>query len=117
MDTQDLEGCATQALVVVYILDLGVEPIQVLVAVRTQGLAVACTLDLEAASTQAPVAGCTLDLEAGCTPGQEVELILDPGEALMRAPPSQGGYRGPWPPCITGILGDQWQKENCPDIN
>lgn len=43
-------------------------------------------------------------------------LYGGPGGGIYGGPPlSDGtGYRGPWGPCITGVLGRQWMQEHCP---
>lgn len=37
-----------------------------------------------------------------------------PGGGIYSGPPTEDGYKGPWSPCITGIKGKKWMKENCP---
>ena len=36
-----------------------------------------------------------------------------PGGGAYSGPPSSNGYKGPWSPCITGILGKKWMSQNC----
>lgn len=41
-----------------------------------------------------------------------------PGGGAYSGPPSpddQNTYKGPWSPCITGVKGPDWTRENCPD--
>ena len=42
-------------------------------------------------------------------------MYAGPGGGLYGGPPQEGGYHGPWSPCITGVLGKKWMRENCPD--
>ena len=39
------------------------------------------------------------------------------GGGIYTGPHSSGPgtYKGPWGPCITGLLGEKWMQENCPD--
>jgi len=41
-------------------------------------------------------------------------MYTGPGGGLYSGPPSDDGYKGPWGPCITGVLGSAWMVENCP---
>jgi hypothetical protein len=42
-------------------------------------------------------------------------LYSGPGGGIYTGPPDgEGAYRGPWSPCITGVKGPEWTKQNCP---
>jgi hypothetical protein len=41
-------------------------------------------------------------------------LYSGPGGGIYTGPPSEDGYKGPWGPCITGVKGEKWMRENCP---
>src|SRR5271166_3515724 len=44
-------------------------------------------------------------------------LYTGPGGGAYSGPPSpddQNAYKGPWSPCITGVKGPDWTRENCP---
>jgi hypothetical protein len=41
-------------------------------------------------------------------------LYSGPGGGLYLGPPTENGYKGPWGPCITGVLGKHWMAEHCP---
>jgi hypothetical protein len=41
-------------------------------------------------------------------------LYTGPGGGLYDGPRTSDGYRGPWGPCITGVLGRKWRHEHCP---
>lgn len=41
-------------------------------------------------------------------------MYTGPGGGIYTGPTSPDGYKGPWGPCITGVLGDEWQKKHCP---
>jgi hypothetical protein len=43
-------------------------------------------------------------------------LYAGPGGGIYPGPPSEDGYKGPWSPCITGVLGKRWMKEHCPSL-
>jgi hypothetical protein len=43
-------------------------------------------------------------------------LYSGPGGGIYEGPPiADGGYKGPWSPCITGVNGLEWGKQNCPN--
>jgi hypothetical protein len=42
-------------------------------------------------------------------------LYSGPGGGIYSGPPTDDGYKGPWGPCITGVLGKKWMKEHCPN--
>ena len=50
----------------------------------------------------------------GLYPGPGGGLYPGPGGGIYPGPPEKDGYRGPWSPCITGVLGRQWMQEHCP---
>jgi hypothetical protein len=50
----------------------------------------------------------------GLYPGPGGGLYPGPGGGIYPGPPSSDGYHGPWSPCITGVLGKKWMRENCP---
>ena len=39
-------------------------------------------------------------------------VYMGPGGGLSY----DGKYRGPWSPCLTGVLGAKWNRENCPGM-
>ena len=44
-------------------------------------------------------------------------LYTGPGGGAYTGPPddtNQDAYRGPWSPCVTGAMGEQWTQQNCP---
>jgi hypothetical protein len=44
-------------------------------------------------------------------------LYSGPGGGIYSGPPdnsSTDAYRGPWGPCITGVLGAEWTAQHCP---
>jgi hypothetical protein len=43
-------------------------------------------------------------------------LYTGPGGGLYTGPRQSDGYNGPWGPCITGVLGMKWMRENCPSF-
>ncbi len=43
-------------------------------------------------------------------------LYSGPGGGIYPGPPSEDGYKGPWGPCITGVLGKKWMSEHCPSL-
>jgi hypothetical protein len=53
----------------------------------------------------------------GLYPGPGGGLYPGPGGGVYVGPPggSQGDYRGPWGPCITGAATDSWLSQNCPN--
>jgi hypothetical protein len=42
-------------------------------------------------------------------------LYAGPGGGIYGGAPKPDGYKGPWGPCITGVLGRAWMKEHCPE--
>lgn len=94
--------------------------IQVRAVAYIQGLVEDCTRDLVAGCTLAPVEAYTQAPVGECTPGpvggyiQALGVDPGPGGGIYDGPPTPDGYKGPWSPCITGVLGDKWTRENCP---
>jgi hypothetical protein len=43
-------------------------------------------------------------------------LYIGPGGGLYTGPRQPDGYNGPWGPCITGVLGMKWMRENRPSF-
>jgi hypothetical protein len=43
-------------------------------------------------------------------------LYSGPGGGIYTGPPTDDGYKGPWGPCITGVLGKKWMTEHCPSF-
>lgn len=42
-------------------------------------------------------------------------LYSGPGGGIYPGPPGgEDAYKGPWSPCITGVKGPEWTKQNCP---
>lgn len=41
-------------------------------------------------------------------------IYAGPGGGIYPGPPTANGYKGPWGPCITGVLGKKWMEQNCP---
>ncbi len=42
-------------------------------------------------------------------------MYSGPGGGIYTGPPGgEGAYKGPWSPCITGVKGPEWRRENCP---
>ena len=52
----------------------------------------------------------------GLSTGPGGGLYAGPGGGQYPGPPPRDGrvYKGPWGPCITGILGAKWTSEHCP---
>ena len=48
-----------------------------------------------------PGGGLSIDLGGGMSIGPAGGLSLD------------GKYRGPWSPCLTGVLGKKWNQDHC----
>ena len=45
-------------------------------------------------------------------------LYSGPGGGIYSGPPDPNdadSYKGPWSPCITGVLGPEWTQQNCPE--
>jgi hypothetical protein len=40
-------------------------------------------------------------------------MYSGPGGGIYGGPPSNDGYKGPWSPCITGVLGKEWMNNHC----
>lgn len=43
-------------------------------------------------------------------------LYSGPGGGIYNGPPTDDGYKGPWGPCITGVLGKKWMTQHCPEF-
>ena len=50
----------------------------------------------------------------GLSTGPGGGLYTGPGGGSSRSAPTDNGYKGPYGPCITGVLGQDWSKANCP---
>jgi hypothetical protein len=57
-----------------------------------------------------PAGGMSMGPGGGLSMGPGGRLSMGPGGGLS----SDGKYAGPWSPCLTGVLGQQWNRENCP---
>lgn len=53
--------------------------------------------------------------DGGLYTGPGGGLYSGPGGGIYAGPPSDDGYKGPWGPCITGVLGTAWKRQNCPN--
>lgn len=66
---------------------------------------------------QGPGGGMYTGPGGGLYQGPGGGLYTGPGGGSYEGPPSAddpGAYKGPWSPCITGVLGRQWNREHCP---
>lgn len=54
-----------------------------------------------------------------CSAGPGGGRSIGPGGGMSIGPGGglsfDGQYRGPWTPCLTGVLGLQWNQEHCPN--
>lgn len=65
-----------------------------------------------------PGGGLSVGPGGGMSVGPGGGLSVGPGGGMSVGPggglSSDGKYRGPWTPCLTGVLGRKWNQENCP---
>ena len=59
-----------------------------------------------------PGGGMSMGPGGGLSMGEGGGMSMAPGGGLS----SDGQYKGPWTPCLTGVLGRQWNKEHCPNF-
>ena len=62
-----------------------------------------------------PGGACYSGPDGGLYSGPGGGLYSGPGGGIYTGPPSNNGYKGPWSPCITGVLGKKWMTQNCPN--
>ena len=64
--------------------------------------------------------GLSMGPGGGMSMGPGGGLSMGPGGGMSMGPgggmSSDGQYKGPWTPCLTGVLGRQWNKEHCPNF-
>ena len=63
-----------------------------------------------------PGGGMSSGPKGGLSYGPGGGLSSGPGGGLSSGPILTDGYKGPWGPCITGVLGKKWMEENCPSF-
>jgi hypothetical protein len=61
-----------------------------------------------------PGGACYSGPGGGLYTGPGGEAYTGPGGGAYTGPSSSDGYKGPLSPCITGVLGQQWMRNNCP---
>lgn len=65
-----------------------------------------------------PGGGLSTGPEGGMSSGPGGGLYAGPGGGMSSGPggglASDGRYKGPWSPCLTGVLGAEWNRLHCP---
>ena len=65
-----------------------------------------------------PGGGLSIGPGGGMSIGPGGGLSIGPGGGMSIGPGGglspDGSYKGPWTPCLTGVMGVQWTRENCP---
>ena len=65
-----------------------------------------------------PGGGLSYGPGGGLSYGPQGGLSYGPGGGLSYGPGGglsmDNSYRGPWSPCLTGVLGRDWNRSNCP---
>ena len=65
-----------------------------------------------------PGGGLSIGPGGGMSIGPGGGLSIGPGGGMSIGPGGglslDGQYKGPWTPCLTGVLGSLWNKEHCP---
>ncbi len=85
---------------------------------RTQA---ACSIGPGGGRSMGPGGGLSMGPGGGLSMGPGGGLFMGPGGGLSMGPGgglSAGGpYRGPWTPCLTGVMGVKWNRDNCPGLS
>ena len=58
-----------------------------------------------------PGGGMSIGPGGGLSIGPRGGMSIGPGGGLSL----DGQYKGPWTPCLTGVMGRKWTRDNCPE--